>query len=117
MSLKKSVLKLVAILLLHTGSSYLCGTYIFASDSRNNDTPNIILIYADDLGYSDVGCYGKEYGNAFTETPNLDRLASEGMRFTNAYAAAPICSPSRAALLTGKSPARLRYEFVTKYES
>jgi arylsulfatase A len=88
---------------------------LFAIDSTNKK-PNIILIYADDLGYSDASCYGKEYGNTFTETPNLDRLASEGMRFTNAYASAPICSPSRAALLTGKSPARLGFEFVTKNE-
>ena len=83
---------------------------------RNGKKPNIIIIYADDLGYSDAGCYGKDYGNTFTETPNLDRLASEGIRFTNAYASAPISSASRAALLTGKSPARLRFEFVTKYE-
>ena len=83
---------------------------------RNYSKPNIIIIYADDLGYSDVGCYGKAYGNTFTETPNLDRLASAGIKFTNAYAAAPISSPSRAALLTGKSPARLGFEFVTKYE-
>jgi arylsulfatase A-like enzyme len=116
MSIKKSVLKLATILLLLAGSSYVCGTYILASDSTSNDKPNIILIFADDLGYSDVSCYGAEYGNTFTETPNLDRLASEGMKFTNAYASAPICSPSRAALLTGKSPARLRFEFVTKYE-
>ncbi|MGQ8337470.1 sulfatase [Sunxiuqinia sp. A32] len=78
--------------------------------------PNIILIYIDDLAYSDVGCYGREFGNSFTETPNIDRLASQGMKFTNAYASAPICSPSRAALLTGKTPARLGFEFVTKYE-
>ena len=115
-SIKKSVSKLATILLLHTGSSYLCGAYIFASEFKRNEKPNIILIYADDLGYSDVSCYGEKYGNTFTETPNLDRLASEGMKFTNAYAAAPICSPSRAALLTGKTPARLGFEFVTKYE-
>ncbi len=78
--------------------------------------PNILLIYVDDLGYSDLSCYGRAYGNTLTETPNIDRLAAEGMRFTNAYAAAPLCSPSRAALLSGKSPARLNFEFVTKYE-
>jgi uncharacterized sulfatase len=85
-------------------------------ENETQNKPNIILIYADDLGYSDAGCYGREYGNNFTETPNIDRLAAEGMKFTSAYSSAPICSPSRAALLTGKSPARLGFEFVTKYE-
>ncbi|MEM6278449.1 MAG: sulfatase [Verrucomicrobiota bacterium] len=81
-----------------------------ASVSSATDRPNIILILADDLGWSDLGCYG----NKWFETPNLDQLASEGKRFTHAYAAAPICSASRAALLTGKTPARLGFEFVTK---
>ena len=72
--------------------------------------PNIVFILVDDLGWRDVGCYG---GN-LAETPRLDRLAAEGMRFTDAYAPAPICSASRAALLTGRSPARLHFEFVTK---
>ena len=65
--------------------------------------PNIVLILADDLGINDLGCYGRKDHR----TPNLDRLASQGMRFTCAYAAQPICSPSRAAILTGKCPARL----------
>jgi arylsulfatase A-like enzyme len=65
---------------------------------------NIVFIIADDLGWSDLGCYG----STFYQTPNLDRLAKEGMRFTDAYAAAPVCSPTRASILTGKSPARLR---------
>jgi len=114
--INKPFIKLLTLLILHTGSPHLCGTYLFASESQRKDKPNILLIYADDLGYSDVGCYGEEYGNTFTETPNIDRLASQGMKFTSAYAPAPICSPSRAALLTGKSPARLGFEFVTKYE-
>jgi arylsulfatase A-like enzyme len=67
------------------------------------DRPNIVLILADDLGYNDLSCYGRRD----QATPNLDRLAAEGMRFTTAYCAQPICSPSRAALLTGKCPARL----------
>jgi arylsulfatase A len=66
--------------------------------------PNIVLILADDLGWHDLGCYG----NTYYETPNIDRLAAKGMRFTNAYAAAPVCSPSRVAILTGKHPARVR---------
>ncbi len=63
--------------------------------------PNIIVILADDLGYGDVGCYGSEI-----PTPNLDRLAREGVRFTQAYVASPICSPSRVAITTGQCPAR-----------
>ena len=65
--------------------------------------PNIVLIVADDLGWADLGCYGSTYH----ETPNLDALARRGMRFTHGYAACPVCSPSRAAIMTGKYPARL----------
>ncbi|HTT64249.1 MAG TPA: sulfatase [Bryobacteraceae bacterium] len=65
--------------------------------------PNIIFFLLDDLGWRDFGCYGSR----FYETPNIDRLASEGVRFTNAYAACPVCSPTRASILTGKYPARL----------
>ena len=65
--------------------------------------PNILLILTDDLGWRDLSCYGSD----FYETPNIDRLASQGMRFSDAYAAATVCSPTRAAVLTGKTPARL----------
>lgn len=78
--------------------------------------PNIVLVYVDDLGYSDISSYGRKYGNSLTETPQIDQLVKEGMKFTNAYSPAPLCSPSRAALLTGRSPARLNFEFVTKWE-
>ena len=73
---------------------------------------NILLIVADDLGWHDLACYGSE----LFDTPHLDRLARQGTRFTQAYAAAPICSASRASLITGKTPARLGFEFVTKPE-
>src|SRR5215468_4435416 len=63
--------------------------------------PNIVFIYADDLGYGDLGSYGSQIS-----TPNLDRMASEGVRFTQFYSANPVCSPSRAALLTGRYPTR-----------
>jgi arylsulfatase A-like enzyme len=66
--------------------------------------PNILFILVDDLGWADVGCYGSKY----YETPNIDRLAAQGMRFTDAYAACAVCSPTRASILTGKYPARLR---------
>jgi len=64
--------------------------------------PNIVFILADDLGWRDLGCYGSEY----YRTPHLDRLASEGMRFTQAYAACPVCSPTRASIMTGRHPVR-----------
>ncbi len=65
--------------------------------------PNIVFILIDDLGWADVGCNG----SPFHETPNIDRLAAQGMRFTDGYAACPVCSPTRASIMTGKYPARL----------
>jgi arylsulfatase A-like enzyme len=70
--------------------------------------PNIVFILADDLGVNDLGVYGRKDHH----TPNLDRLAARGLRFTTAYVASPICSPSRAALMTGRAPARLH---ITTY--
>lgn len=70
--------------------------------------PNIIFILIDDLGWKDVTCYGSD----FYETPNIDRLAREGMLFTDAYAACPVCSPTRASIMSGKYPARVG---VTNY--
>jgi arylsulfatase A-like enzyme len=66
------------------------------------DKTNMILILADDLGARDLGCYG----NRYFATPNIDRLAAEGARFTNAYAACPVCSPTRASIMTGRYPVR-----------
>ena len=74
----------------------------FAAEPKS--PPNIVMIMADDLGMMDVHCYG----NKLVDTPALDQLASEGMRFTDAYAAAPVCSPTRAAMMTGQAPSRLR---------
>lgn len=71
----------------------------FAADRK----PNIVLVLIDDMGQTDLGCYGSK----FYETPNVDKLARAGMRFTNAYSACTVCSPTRAALLTGRSPAAL----------
>lgn len=65
--------------------------------------PNVVFFLVDDLGWRDLGCFG----STFYETPNADRLASEGMRFTSAYAACPVCSPTRASIMSGKFPARL----------
>lgn len=74
-----------------------------ATPAAASAKPNIVLILADDLGINDLGCYGRRDHR----TPHLDRLAAEGVRFTAAYAPSPLCSASRAALLTGKHPARL----------
>lgn len=65
--------------------------------------PNIVFVFADDLGINDLSCYGRQD----QQTPHLDKLAAQGTRFTSAYCAQPICSPSRAAVMTGKTPARL----------
>ena len=59
--------------------------------------PNVVLVVADDLGYGELGCYGQK----LIQTPNLDRMAREGMRFTQFYAGSPVCAPSRCCLLTG----------------
>lgn len=71
--------------------------------AQSSAQPNFIFILVDDLGWTDLGCQGSK----FYETPNIDWLAREGMRFTQAYAACTVCSPTRAALMTGKYPARL----------
>ena len=74
----------------------------FLHAQKKDKRPNIIYIMADDLGYADLSCYGqKNY-----QTPNIDRLAAQGVKFTNAYAAAPVCTPTRAAFMTGKYPGR-----------
>ena len=70
---------------------------------RASRPPNIVLVLVDDLGWTDLGCTG----SAYYETPNIDRLASQGMMFTDAYAACAVCSPTRAAVLTGRYPARI----------
>jgi arylsulfatase A len=76
------------------------------TDTARADHPpklNFVFILIDDMGWKDLGCYG----STFYETPNIDRLAGQGMRFTDAYAACPVCSPTRASILTGTYPARL----------
>jgi arylsulfatase A-like enzyme len=78
-----------------------CCPHSAAADAA---APNIVVIMADDLGWADLGCTG----STFYETPNLDRLATGSMRFSSAYAACPVCSPTRAAAMTGRYPARLK---------
>ncbi len=72
------------------------------------DQPNFLFILVDDLGWADLGCYG----NTFNETPNIDQLAAGGLRFINAYAASPVCSPTRASIQTGVYPARLDFNMI-----
>jgi arylsulfatase A len=78
---------------------------LFARTSLAADTSpmNVVVILVDDMGLTDVGCFGSK----FYETPNIDKLAADGMKFTNAYSACTVCSPTRAAILTGQYPARL----------
>ncbi len=78
---------------------------VLAAAVASAASPNVVLFYVDDLGWKDLAVQGSEV----FETPNADRLAAEGIRFTQAYAPAPVCSPSRAALMTGKTPARVGF--------
>jgi len=90
-SLKKAAL-LIAVALFHLNTS-----------AQTDKKPNVVFFLVDDLGWMDIGANG----SSFYETPNIDQLAKEGVRFTQAYVASPICSPARASILTGKNPARI----------
>ena len=81
---------------------------LLASEPAKNRPPNVVLILVDDLGWADLGCYG----STFHETPNLDALAKRGALFTDAYAASPVCSPTRASILSGKYPSRIGMSFL-----
>jgi len=83
-------------------SVYVVAALLCAVDANADDRPNIIVIFADDLGYNDLGCFGAKG----IETPELDRMAKEGRRFTDFYVGGPACTPSRAALMTGCYPVR-----------
>ena len=91
---RRNILAVVALVI-----GLLVVPELFAAEKKWN----VVLILADDLGWTDLSCYGSD----LHETPNLDELAKKGMRFTQAYSACTVCSPTRAALLTGKYPARL----------
>jgi arylsulfatase A len=98
--------RFAAVLLAMLACLSICFARRDLSAAEPNSTkrkPNVVLIVIDDLGWADLGCYGSKY----YRTPNIDRLAAEGLRFTQAYAACPVCSPTRTALLTGKYPARV----------
>ncbi len=85
-----------------TFSLAFLGIYVLTSPTMGDERPNLVVILCDDLGYGDLECYG----HPVIKTPHLNRLAAEGIRFTDFYSAAPVCSPSRVGLLTGRSPNR-----------
>ena len=101
MSTNKNNIGVFAIL----GLVLLFIVILVSCDRDNNRSPNFLVILVDDLGARDVGCYGQK----LMETPNIDRLASQGMRWTNAYSSCPVCSPTRVALLTGRNQARVHF--------
>ncbi|NLH17373.1 MAG: sulfatase [Phycisphaerae bacterium] len=96
------------VFLQSTGLAFLslsglsCQSSMASKTSGSRRKPNFVIIYADDLGYGDLGCYG----HPTIRTPNLDRMAAEGAKLTEFYSAAPVCTPSRAALMTGRLPIR-----------
>ena len=97
--------------LLSLGLMFASCMSLAAGAAEKVSKPNVIIIYADDMGYADLGCYGCKD----IPTPNIDRLAAEGVRFTDGYVSAPQCAPSRVGLLSGKYQNRLGFEYnVTK---
>lgn len=87
----------------HTVTCLLLLAFMLTSSAAVADRPNVLVLLADDLGYGDLACYG----HPIVKTPNIDRLASQGIRFTNCYSAAPNCSPARTGLMTGRTPWRV----------
>jgi len=85
------------------GSAALVGSAAVRSRGAQRRPPNFVFVLLDDMGWTDLGCFGSD----LYETPHIDRLAAQGVRFTQAYSSCTVCSPSRAAVLTGKYPARL----------
>lgn len=87
---------------------FLIPIFFLTSCTQQTNSPNILIFLTDDLGYGDLGCYG----NQIIQTPNIDKLASQGVRFTDFHAAGTVCSPSRASLLTGRHPYRLGFYYI-----
>ena len=102
MSIKKSIFYIVTI--------FILSVCFVACANINNKPVNVLMIEIDDLGWIDTSIYGSH----FYETPNIDRLAAEGVRFTQFYESSPVCSPTRASLMTGKHPARLEFTNIPR---
>ena len=100
---RRAFLKTLGAASAASGPMMSAGAQSGAASSSGSPPPNIVFILLDDMGWTDLGCYGSD----LYETPAIDRLAEEGMRFSDAYAACTVCSPSRAAVLTGNYPARI----------
>lgn len=97
----------------HVKITIVCILLALGYEIYGQQKPNIVLMVVDDMGWTDLGCYG----SLFYETPNIDGLAKSGMKFTDAYSASTVCSPSRASMMTGKSPARLRVtDWITGHD-
>src|SRR5262245_4667316 len=95
----RRLLHLLAPILLVFGPAVLSGALSAQASGADNARPaNVVFILADDLGYTDLACYGSKY----YETPNLDRMAAQGLRFTDGYTCGPNCQPTRAALMSGQ---------------
>ena len=92
------------------GTGLLTAISLYSNAANNSSKPNIIFILCDDMGYGDLGCYGQKY----IQTPNLDRMAQEGMLFTQAYAGSPVSAPSRASLMTGLIVLYLAFILLSK---
>ena len=92
-----------ALLTVTAGTMLTNSCFVNKVEEKNTEKPNVLVILVDDFGWKDLGCYGSK----FYETPNIDQLAKQGVRFTNGYANCPVCSPTRASLQTGKYPNRL----------
>ena len=99
------------VMLLSIWLFFACGSK--EEQAIKSDLPNFVFIFADDLGYGDLGCFGA----SDIASPNIDRIAAEGIKFTSFLSASPVCSPSRAGLLTGRMPQRMGINTVFFPES
>ena len=92
----------ISVWIFSTSLIHLTCLEVLAKNAEKSQRPNVLLMMADDLGYGDLGCFG----NKTLHTPNIDKLASEGAILTQSFAAESLCTPSRAAFLTGRYPKR-----------
>ncbi len=103
---RRSLLKSIGLAGLAVSASSLTDVFSNKAYAASGQKPNVILMFIDDMGYSDIGCYCQEYGNTWYESPNIDSIRSAGMKFTDAYASCCVCSPTRVSVMTGRYPTR-----------